>query len=119
MAISFYNERGEFTAVLTGDTPVLELTKELSTSLWIDGKWFGKPFYALNGVAVPRPENPASLSGFTLTSVPVPAKVHINQDVYETNESTVELSFGQPGTYKVKVESWPYLDKEFSVENPA
>ena len=119
MAITFYNERGEFTAVLTGDTPVIELTKELAEDPWIEGEWFGKPFYALDGEAVPRPENPTVLDGHTLLDVPVPAKVHVNKNVNDTNESTVELTFTQPGTYAVKVEAWPHLDKEFQVENPA
>lgn len=119
MAITFYNARGEFTAVLTGDTSVIELTKELSTDPWLEGEWFGQPFYALDGEAVPRPENPTTVSGQTLENVPVPATVIVNGTSYETSESIVELGFSQPGTYAVKVVAWPHLDKEFSVENPA
>jgi hypothetical protein len=119
MAITFYNERGEFTAELSGDKPIVELTKELSTERWVDGDWFGKPFYALDGVAVPRPENPTTVSGQALENVPAPATVIINGTSYETNESRVELGFSQPGTYAVKVVAWPHLDKEFSFENPA
>lgn len=119
MGISFYNARGEFTSTLSGDAPVIELTKQMTTDPWVEGEWFGKPFYALNGEAVPRPENPTTVSGQTLENVPVPATVIINGTSYETNVSTVELGFSQPGTYAVKVVAWPHLDKEFSVENPA
>lgn len=119
MGISFYNERGEITAVLTGDTPVLNLTKELSEDPWIEGEWYGQPVYVLNGEVVPRPENPTTISGLTLSNVPVPAQVVIDTTVYETNVSTVELAFDYPGTHTVKVIAWPHLDKEFQVENPA
>lgn len=119
MAISFYNDRGEITAVLTGDDPVLDLTKELSEDPWIEGEWYGQLVYVLNGEVVPRPENPTTVSGQTLENVPVPATVIVNGTRYETNESRVELGFSQPGTYAVKVVAWPHLDKEFSVDNPA
>jgi hypothetical protein len=119
MGISFYNARGEFTSMLSGDEPVIELTKQMSTDDWVDGEWYGKPFYVLTGEVVPRPENPATVSGQTLENVPVPATVIVNGTSYETNESIVELGFSQPGTYAVKVVAWPYLDKEFQVENPA
>lgn len=119
MGITFYNERGEFTAVLTGDAPVIDLTKELSTDPWIEGEWFGKPFYVLDGEAVPRPENPTTIDGLVLSNVPVPATVMIDKTSYETNVSTVELAFDYPGTHTVKVIAWPHLDKEFQVENPA
>lgn len=119
MGISFYNERGEIISVLTGDSPVLDLTKELSQDPWVEGEWYGQPVYVLNGEVVPRPENPTIVSGQTLENVPVPATVIINGVRYETNESRVELGFSQPGTYAVRVVAWPYLDKEFTVENPA
>lgn len=119
MSISFYNERGEFTSSLSGDPGVVETTKQLTTDPWIEGEWYGKPFYALNGEAVARPENPTTVSGQALENVPVPATVIINGVSYETNESRVELGFSQPGTYAVKVVAWPHLDKEFNVENPA
>jgi hypothetical protein len=119
MVISFYNFRGEFTSTLGGDPGFVETTKQLSTDSWVEGDWNTKLFYVLDGMAVPRPENPTTISNEALENVPVPATVIINGVSYETNESRVELGFSQPGTYDVKVVAWPYLDKEFSVENSA
>ena len=119
MAISFYDERGEFKSSLTGDVAVIELTKELTEDPWVDGDWFGKPFYVLDGDVLPRPENPTTVSGLALENVPIPATVIVNGVSYQTDDSFIEFDFNQPGTYAVKVIAWPYLDKEFSIENPA
>jgi len=119
MAISFYNASGKITSELTGDKAVIDLTKELTTDLWVEGAWFNKPFYVVDDEVLPQPENPTVLVNQTLTNVPVPATVIINGISYETNEAQVELGFTQPGTYTVKVIAWPYLDKEFVIENPA
>lgn len=119
MAISYYDKDGRITGELSGDAVAINLTKELTTQSWVDGMWFWKPVYVLDGEVVDRPENPATVSGSALENVPVPATIIINGTSYDTNESRVELGFSQPGTYDVKVVAWPYLDKEFTVENPA
>lgn len=73
-------------------------------------------FYVKNGSVHLRPTMGAKLTGATVTGVPVPCAVHINSQRYECSDSTIELEFDQPGTYKVRLECWPYLDKEFTVE---
>ena len=82
MAITFYNERGEFTRSLSGDPGFVETTKELTIDSWVDGDWFGKPFYVLEGEVVPRPENPTTLSNQVLENVPEPATIIINGTSY-------------------------------------
>jgi hypothetical protein len=119
MSISFYNARGEVTGVVSGDLSVITTTKELSENPWVDGDYLNKPVYVLNGEVLNRPDNPATVSGLTLENVPVPTTLIINGTSYEINESTVELEFNQPSTYSVVLKSWPYLDKEFVIENPA
>lgn len=117
MAISFYSSRGEITGVVSGDECMLSTTKELSEIPWVEGDFWGKPIYVINGEVTNRPDNPTTVSGQTLENVPVPTTVIINGTSYETNEPEVELGFSQPGTYAVKVVAWPYLDKEFVIEN--
>src|SRR5690606_2744108 len=85
---------------------------------WVDGDWYGKDVYVSNGEVHPRPANPAHLDGMTLRDLPTPGTVHIGDAQYPYDEPVVELEFEHPGTYKVRVEAWPYLDKEFEVENP-
>jgi hypothetical protein len=119
MAISYYDEDGRITGEMTGDAAAVNLTKQLTTQPWVDGLLFNKNMYVLNGKAVARPDNPTTVSGQTLDNVPTPATIIINGTSYDINESRVELGFSQPGTYDVKVVAWPYLDKEFSVENSA
>jgi hypothetical protein len=66
-------------------------------------------------VVVPRPVNPTTLSGTTLSNVPVPARIRINSTYYDTNEATAELGLPALSTYTVTVMAFPYLDKTFTV----
>lgn len=117
--ITLYDqESGKIQSIVSGDPPSIAATKENTTSPWVDGGFHWDNYYVLDGVAVPRPVNPAVLSGPSLLNVPVPAEVIIGASSYQTNESTVTLEFNMPGTYKVKVVSFPYLDAEFEIENP-
>lgn len=72
--------------------------------------------YVLGGVAVPRPPNPAVLSGMTLRNCPVGSTIWIGRTNYTVDDPTVELSFQFHGTYLVRVESFPELDASFTVE---
>ena len=117
-AITFYDLNGAITGTLQGDLVVIEANKETTEESWIDGLWDSKTHYVLNGEAVIRPENPATLTGCLLENVPVPSKLFINTTKYTTEESSIELEFDQPGSYTIKIMSWPYLSKEFLIENP-
>lgn len=72
--------------------------------------------YILNGVITPRPVNPTTLTGLKLLNVPNPSTVTIAADgAVQVTDGEVDMSFTQPGTYNIKVVSWPFLDGNFSV----
>lgn len=71
----------------------------------------------VNGAVVERPANPAQLAGATLTSLPVPCSIWINEVEYACDEDHAELNFDQVGSYRVKVVAFPFLDAEFHYEN--
>jgi len=48
-----------------------------------------------------------------------PCTIAINGTEYHCDSSTADLELFHPGVYKVKVTAWPYLDREFTIENPA
>jgi hypothetical protein len=117
--ISYFDETGKITGTSYSQSATMQMIKALATVPFVDGNWFGKDVYVLNGAVVDRPINPTTVSGLALESVPVPATVIVNGVSYQTDDSFIEFDFNQPGTYAVKVVAWPYLDKEFSIENPA
>jgi hypothetical protein len=117
--ISFYDSTGKITGMAGVEEAILPMIKEHTQAPFVDGAWLDMPVYVLNGEVVNRPENPTTISGFVLSNVPVPSTIKINSVSYEASESEIELSFNLPGTYAVTVSTWPYLDKEFQVENPA
>lgn len=115
-AISFYEPNGKINAVLEGDESVIELTKQMTESLWVDGFWDGKLYYVVDGTATLRPDCPAVLDGLTLTDLPVPCVIDIDGTKYESDDDTVELDLAA-GSHKITIIAFPYLDGVFNVEN--
>jgi hypothetical protein len=85
---------------------------------YVDGKWDSRTHYILNGQATERPTSPVTLSGLTLQGVPAGSTLTIKGERYENVEGDVELEFPLPGTYRLRVECWPYKDWEGEVEVP-
>lgn len=57
----------------------------------------------------------ATLSGLTLSGLPIPATVTIEGVPYLVEDGTAELSFNLPGTYQVKCEALHHLPKTLEV----
>jgi hypothetical protein len=72
--------------------------------------------YIKDGEITQRPDNPAVLSGMTISGLPSGSQVQIDTSIYDVTDDHVDLSFDREGVHKVRVISWPYLDKEFDVE---
>ncbi|MEI2416225.1 hypothetical protein V8Z80_08575 [Orrella sp. JC864] len=75
--------------------------------------------YVVAEAVVARPSNPARLEGLVLVDLPAPCRIDIDGQEYECDDTRAELEFSVPGTFRVMVRAWPYLDKEFTIENPA
>jgi len=114
--ITFYDPDGKINAVLRGDQSVIELNKQMTESLWVDGLWDSNTHYVVDGIATLRPDCPATLDGMVLTGLPVPCVLDINGTQYNADESEVELDLGA-GSFQIKVIAFPYLDGVFNVEN--
>lgn len=75
--------------------------------------------YVVDGALVSRPAGPAALVGNELQNLPVPALIVVqstlSRRVFYSGEATQALSFDFPGTYRVWVQAFPYLDTEFSL----
>jgi len=86
---------------------------------YVEGNWFDKPVYVLNQQVTDRPINPMVVSNHYLSDMVHPCTIAINGTEYHCDSSTADLELFHPGVYKVKVTAWPYLDREFTIENPA
>lgn len=118
ISISHYDQSGKITSVVKSDAQTMQYCIEHATSPFVMGEYYGDDVYVANGVVQARPANPAVLNGLELTGLPTPCTIHINNVAYPCSETSVELEFDQPMTYRVRVEAWPYMDKEFTLENP-
>lgn len=84
---------------------------------YITGEGYYERHYVHEGEIVPRPENPTVLEGQVLIDVPSDSMIRIDGMSYKSSEGgDIELSFNVPGIYIVRVESFPYLEKEFEID---
>ena len=70
--------------------------------------------YILDGEPTERPTSPVTRTDLTLHDVPEGSTLFINGESYPA-EGEVELEFPLPGTYRLRVECWPYRDWEGEV----
>lgn len=119
-SISFYiPATGKILGQLTADPQSIEITKEAPFHAWVDGLWDADSHYVLAGEVIPRPEMNLIIHGMHVANLPVPCIININGVVYPCNDGAADLDLYYPGTYQVKVIAWPYINKEFEIENPA
>jgi hypothetical protein len=71
--------------------------------------------YVKDGEVLVRPACPATLVGRVLENLPVPCTITIEGVVHDCTDDHCELEFSQPGTYSVRVSSFPWLDASFQV----
>jgi hypothetical protein len=85
---------------------------------YIEGLGHADKFYVLDGVLTERLTQSTTLDGRTLTGLPVPALLHIDGETYTVDDGEAELDFILPGTYRLRVEAWPFKDWEGEVTVP-
>lgn len=85
---------------------------------YIDGVGHADAFYVLDAVLTERPTQSTTLDGRSLTGLPVPAILHIDGETYTVDDGEAELDFILPGTYRLRVEAWPYKDWDGEVTVP-
>ena len=109
-----YDENGRIMCVCNLSPEAYEANKH---KLMIEGQGSPSVNYVHNGQILPRPTQLTALTGLTLTNLPTPCQIIIDDTSYDgVDESTVELEFDTEGTHNIKVVAFPYLDKEFTIE---
>lgn len=111
---TIYNSSGKILRSVVCPPRMAQIQKKSGESL-VEGASDIFNDMVVGGKVVPRPENPITISGTTLSNVPLPSTISIGKTSYDATDSTVELSFSVPGKYYVRVESFPFKDKVFEV----
>ena len=78
------------------------------------GAFSSEDFYIVDSEAVARPASPVTIDGRTLFNVPPGSTLWIDGEQYDA-EGDVELDFVMPGTYKLRVVCFPYLNWEYEL----
>lgn len=68
--------------------------------------------YVKDGIIEERPTLPIVLDDNVLRGVPEGSTVVIDYENYTADGSDIELEFGHPGDFQVRVEKFPYQDFE-------
>ncbi|MCC9163133.1 hypothetical protein LNA76_07295 [Alcaligenes sp. MMA] len=116
-SITFYKENGRITGSLSGPPGVINANKELSSESWIEGKYSAETYYVFEGAVREREDMEVIFEGGVLKNLPIPCEISINNKIYRIDDGVAELVFDQPGIYSLKISAWPFLDKEFEIEN--
>lgn len=64
--------------------------------------------YVCSGKLAPRPVMPVQYMNGCLFNVPAEADVVIDDNSYRADGTVIHLEFPYPGTYRVRIELWPY-----------
>lgn len=96
--------------------PEMIETQLLSSNYYIEGgRVDDSRFYIQNQQVVPRPTFSESITGTTISNLPIPTTIVIDDTPYTIDDGSAELSFSLLGTYRVRLYSFPYQDKEVEV----
>lgn len=119
-SLTQFDEEGRITGVLESSDET-QIQANIIDGFGVSGVYSADTHYYDKsvGLVVSRPQQKTLLNDNHLIKLPEPCVIYINNMPYQCTESVAELSFDQPGTYKIRVESFPYLDKEFVYENYA
>ena len=113
-----YNRNtGEIGGVHSGDMTASDALDQLvlpGMDSVMEGDYSNLTHYILNGQPTERPASPVTIDGRTLSDVPPSSTLWIDGESYEA-EGDVELDFVMPGTYKLRVVCFPYLDWEYDL----
>ena len=85
---------------------------------YVPGFYTNTDHYIHNGEPTERPTQSTTLNDCTLIGLPVPATLHIDGETYTVDDGEAELDFILPGTYRLRVEAWPFKDWEGEVTVP-
>lgn len=122
---TFYDDTGRINMCIQCDADSFAAIHSLNGApLWLVGQSnpsndYVRTHYGTQPVITPLQDNPTVQDGMTLKQVPKGTQIYIEDTVYQCDDGTAELSFAHPGTFVVRVTSWPFLPKEFTIENPA
>ena len=110
---TLYDQNGRITGSFAASSQEL-FDFNMTGKQYVEGDFDSATHYILNGQPTERPASPVSLSDLTLQGVPEGSTLWINGESYDA-EGDVELEFPLQGTYRLRVECWPYKDWEGEV----
>lgn len=118
MSITFYDPTsGRLIGTVSGGQDTLELNKKKSTLPWVEGAYSDEGYFVRDGKVCIREPIPIYLEDGVFLNIPHSTQVFVNETEYLCRDSSLEIEFDQPGVYKISFHLWPYLPKEFTIEN--
>lgn len=117
--ILYEAQSGRILSLFTGDEAGARMTADFMGLRCMPGRASLSLDYVDDGEVVRRREMNPFIEGRSISDLPAPCSVQVNDEMYECSDGIVELEFEQPGKYRVTVRAFPFLDLELEYENPA
>jgi hypothetical protein len=112
-AKTFYDNQGRIISTVYGDLSLVSLD-QWSNLNSLDELGDKDNDWVFKNKILPREQNPATILGFTISNIPCAGTLKIDDVEYQISGSTVDLELPS-GFYKVTLDCFPYLPKEFKV----
>ena len=107
---SDYDAEGRIHGTFWGESAAVIALQLLPGRSLIDGRHDGQTHYVSAGAVTARPTQATTLAGQTLSNLPAPCTLWIDQARYAVDTPTVTLDLPVSGTYRLRVEAWPHQD---------
>lgn len=82
---------------------------------YIPGYYDALEYYISNGVPLKKQKMNVTISGNTISGLPIPSVATIEGQSYTITDGVMILDTTMPGPYKVHLSSVPYLDYEVTI----
>lgn len=107
---TLYRQSGEIVSILTCPDDLLDLNKPEGCSA-IEGEFSPFDYFIQDGVAVPKSEMVLTVSGFTVSGLPIPCTAQVESVVYQITDGVFELEANLPGPYRITFKALAYRDQ--------
>lgn len=108
-----FDEDGQITAWGHQDQNVTAYQQSLGQSI-MEGEG-GPGHYVADGEIIAREENPATVSGTTISGLPIPSTLKIGTETYVVDDGEADLDLTYPGTYRVEITTLRHLPKTVEI----
>jgi len=111
---TFYEPNGKITCNVYCKQEELALNPQWGDS-YVEGRFLPSQYYIGSGSPTPKQDYTPTVSGNTISGLPVPCEAKIEGTIYSVPDGSITLNSNLIGPYTVKITAVTHLDKEIVI----